>query len=81
MSFSTMDFSRGSSLAFTKIAAAHYLIGTLAVLHKANILRVDAKTLPACVEPVLADHTVTVPTHPAGARARPKILGMRVPHR
>jgi len=39
-------------------------------LHKANILRVDAKTLPACVEPVLADHTVTVPTHPAAMHSK-----------
>jgi hypothetical protein len=76
-----MEWRGGSSLAFTKIAATPYMFDTLAVLHKANILRVDTETLPACIKPIFANHAMTVPAHPAGAGARPKALGMRVPNR
>ncbi len=39
--------------------------GEWGYLHKANILRVDTETLPACVKPIFANHAMTVPAHPA----------------
>ncbi len=48
--------------------------GEWGYLHKANILRVDTETLPACVKPIFANHAMTVPAHPAAMPRHMHIL-------